>query len=69
MRETVRLVDFLHTSKMEDIEAAPAKLGKRLGVGVEVGERLRRHDLAKYGNAPAQRLRIFMQASRTVPET
>ncbi|WP_337058264.1 type II toxin-antitoxin system HicB family antitoxin [Pseudomonas sp. USHLN015] len=33
-----RLVDFLHTSKMEAVEAALAKLGKRLAVTVEVGE-------------------------------
>ncbi|WP_426113554.1 type II toxin-antitoxin system HicB family antitoxin [Pseudomonas sp. DSP3-2-2] len=30
-----RLVDFLHTSKMEQIEAALAALGKRLAVSVE----------------------------------
>jgi len=30
-----RLVDFLHTSKMEQIEAALAALGKRLVVSVE----------------------------------
>lgn len=30
-----RLVDFLHTSKMEALEAALAKLGKRLAVSVE----------------------------------
>lgn len=30
-----RLVDFLHTSKMEALEAALAKLGKRLAVRVE----------------------------------
>ncbi|MCD5996489.1 type II toxin-antitoxin system HicB family antitoxin [Pseudomonas sp. CDFA 602] len=30
-----RLVDFLHTSKMEQIEAALSALGKRLAVSVE----------------------------------
>ena len=30
-----RLVDFLHTSKMEQVEAALAALGKRLAVSVE----------------------------------
>jgi len=30
-----RLVDFLHTSKMEQVEAALAALGKRLTVSVE----------------------------------
>lgn len=30
-----RLVDFLHTSKMEQVEAALAALGKRLSVSVE----------------------------------
>jgi len=30
-----RLVDFLHTSKMEQIEAALAALGKRLALSVE----------------------------------
>jgi antitoxin HicB len=30
-----RLVDFLHTSKMEQIESALAALGKRLSVSVE----------------------------------
>lgn len=30
-----RLVDFLHTSKMEQLEAALAALGKRLAVSVE----------------------------------
>jgi len=30
-----RLVDFLHTSKMEQIESALAALGKRLTVSVE----------------------------------
>lgn len=30
-----RLVDFLHTSKMEQIESALAALGKRLAVSVE----------------------------------
>ncbi|MDY7560199.1 type II toxin-antitoxin system HicB family antitoxin [Pseudomonas sp. CCC3.2] len=30
-----RLVDFLHTSKMEQVEAALALLGKRLAVSVE----------------------------------
>lgn len=30
-----RLVDFLHTSKMEQIEAALAALGKRLAISVE----------------------------------
>lgn len=30
-----RLVDFLHTSKMEQLEAALAALGKRLSVSVE----------------------------------
>jgi antitoxin HicB len=30
-----RLVDFLHTSKMEQIEAALAAMGKRLNVSVE----------------------------------
>lgn len=30
-----RLVDFLHTSKMEQLEMALAALGKRLSVSVE----------------------------------
>ncbi|MNG41297.1 hypothetical protein D3C84_1303870 [compost metagenome] len=30
-----RLVDFLHTSKMEQLEAALAALGKRLSISVE----------------------------------
>lgn len=30
-----RLVDFLHTSKMEQIEAALAAMGKRLAISVE----------------------------------
>ncbi|WP_236207218.1 type II toxin-antitoxin system HicB family antitoxin [Pseudomonas tohonis] len=33
-----RLVDFLHTSKMEAIEVALVTLGKRLVVNVEAGE-------------------------------